>query len=64
MHLGAFAPERAPLVYGSLDRAQIVWWAKVPTGWITRLWDREVQIFVDRTRLDEARDLARAALGS
>jgi hypothetical protein len=51
-------------VYGSLDRAQIVWWAKVPTGWITRLWDREVQIFVDRTRLDEARDLARAALGS
>jgi hypothetical protein len=51
-------------VYDSLDRAQIVWWAKVPAGWITRLWDREVQIFVDRARLDEARNVVRAALGS
>lgn len=64
MHLGAFAPERAPLVYDGLDRAGIVWWAKVPTGWITRLWDHEVQIFVDRTRLEEAREVATASLGS
>lgn len=63
MHLGAFAPERAPLVCDALERAQIVWWSKNPTGWITRLWDHEVQIFVDRTRLDEARALANTALG-
>jgi hypothetical protein len=51
-------------VYDGLDRAGIVWWAKVPTGWITRLWDHEVQIFVDRTRLEEAREVATASLGS
>ena len=64
VHLGAYVPEHAPLVCDALEQAGIVWWAKVPGGWLTRLWDREVQIFVDRTRLDEARELASRALGT
>ena len=64
VHLGAYVPEHAPLVCDALEQAGIVWWAKVPGGWLTRLWDRDVQIFVDRTRLDEARELASRALGT
>jgi hypothetical protein len=60
VHLGAFAPEHAPLICDALETAGIVWWAKEPGGGISRLWDREVQIFVDRTRLDEARAIAGA----
>lgn len=55
VHLGAFAPERAPMICDAIDRAGIVWWAKGPGAGITRLWDREVHLFVDSTRLDEAR---------
>ena len=64
VHLGAYVPAHAPLVCDALEQAQIVWWAKVPGGFITRLWDRDVHIFVDRTRLDEARELATRALGT
>jgi hypothetical protein len=43
------------MICDAIDRAGIVWWAKGPGAGITRLWDREVHLFVDSTRLDEAR---------
>jgi hypothetical protein len=34
----------------------------VPSGFFTRLWERDVHLFVDRTKVDEARTIARRVL--
>jgi len=62
VHLGAYTPEHAPLVCDALESAEIVWWAKAPGGSITRLWDHDVHVFVDRTKLEDARALVRDLL--
>jgi hypothetical protein len=55
--LGEFTPEHAGEIAEALDAAGIVWWAK-DRGFINRIWQLGVEIFVDRTKLDEARAIA------
>ena len=63
VHLGAFTPEHAAAIAGELQERGIVWWTKQP-GFLSRIWEfGSVQIFVDRTALDEARAIADRVAG-
>jgi hypothetical protein len=57
VHLGAYTHEHAEAIAGKLEEAGIVWWYKTP-GFFSQIWERSVRLFVDRTRLDEARTIA------
>jgi hypothetical protein len=59
-YLGNFAWATANEIAGALEEAGIAWWCKNP-GTITRVLFAEfgVRMFVDKTRLDEARHIAR-----
>ena len=57
VHLGQFTPEHAEQLAEQLDAAGIAWWTKDP-GFINRIWQLGVEVFVDRARLDEARAIA------
>jgi hypothetical protein len=57
VHLGQFTRETANEIAGELEKAGIVWWYKEP-GWISAVWEFGVRLFVDRTRLNEANDIA------
>ena len=61
-HLGEFPGEHAEAIARELDAAGIVWWSKVP-GTVTRIWQRGVHLFVDRTRRDEALAIAERISG-
>ena len=62
VHLGGFTPAHGVEIAGRLDDAEIAYWAKAPTGFFTRLWERDVHLFVDRTKLDESREVARRVI--
>jgi hypothetical protein len=58
VHLGAFTPEHAAAIARALDEESIVWWAK-QSGFLSRIWEfGEVQLFVDRGKLDRASAIA------
>jgi hypothetical protein len=57
VHLGAYTHEHAEAIAGKLEEAGIVWWYKAP-GFFSQIWERSVRLFVDRSRLDEARAIA------
>lgn len=57
VHLGQFSRETANAIAGELERADIVWWYKEP-GYLSQVWEYGVRIFVDKTRLDEAKAIA------
>ncbi|MFA9447037.1 hypothetical protein [Egicoccus sp. AB-alg6-2] len=64
VQLGQFTDDNAEVVAEALDRAGIVWWHKT-AGRYTRILsaaDWGTRIYVDASRLEEARALARAAL--
>ena len=61
VHLGQFTPDHAEQLAEQLDAAGIVWWTKEP-GFINRIWQLGVEVFVDRSRLDEARAIAAQVL--
>jgi hypothetical protein len=63
VHLGQFAPQHAVLIGERLDAAGIASWTKTP-GFINRLWQLGVEIFVDRARLAEARAIADDVVGT
>lgn len=63
VHLGQFTWEDANEIAGELERAGITWWYKQP-GWLSSLWEPGVRLFVDRDRLEEAREIARKVVGS
>lgn len=54
VQLGAFTAEHAAAIADGLDARGIVWWSKEP-GFLSRIWEPSVWLFVDRTKLDEAR---------
>jgi hypothetical protein len=58
-YLGNYAWATANDIAGALEDAGIVWWCKNP-GTFTRLLFAEfgVRMFVDRARLEEAREIA------
>jgi hypothetical protein len=57
VHLGAYTHEHAEAIAAELESAGIVWWYKAP-GFFSQIWERSVRLFVDRTRLEEARAIA------
>jgi hypothetical protein len=57
VHLGQFTLPHAVELGERLDEAGIWWWTKEP-GFLSRIWQLGIEVFVDRTRLDEARELA------
>jgi hypothetical protein len=57
VHLGQFTHEHAEAIAAELEAAGIVWWYKAP-GFLSAIWEHGVRLFVDRTRLDEARAIA------
>ena len=63
VHLGAYTHEHAEAIAGQLEQAGIVWWYKSP-GFFSQIWERSVRLFVDRTRLEEARAIADRVLAA
>jgi hypothetical protein len=61
VHLGQYTHEHAEAIAARLEHAGIVWWYKAP-GYLSQIWERGVRLFVDRERLDEAREIAREVL--
>ncbi len=61
VHLGQFTDEHANEIAGELERSGIVWWYKQP-GYFSRIWERGTRLFVDSTRVEEARAIARRVL--
>jgi hypothetical protein len=57
VYLGQFTHEHANEIAGELEAAGILWWYKQP-GWLSRVWEHGVRLFVDRERLTEAREIA------
>jgi hypothetical protein len=58
VHLGQFTRESANAIAAELEGAGIVWWYKEP-GWLSRLWEPGVRLFVDASRLEEAGEIVR-----
>jgi hypothetical protein len=60
VYLGQFTWEHANRIAEALEEAGIVWWTKNP-GTLSYVFFREwgPRLFVDRTRLEEARTIAR-----
>jgi hypothetical protein len=56
-HLGQYTRETANEIAGELEKAGIVWWYKEP-GWLSQVWEYGVRLFVDRSRLPEAKAIA------
>jgi len=62
MYLGQFLAEHARQIVVELDAHEIVWWSKEPSL-LTRFWDPGgIHLFVDRTKLDGARDIVATVL--
>lgn len=57
VHLGQYTRETANEIAGELEKAGIIWWYKEP-GWLSSVWEYGVRLFVDRTRLAEAKAIA------
>lgn len=57
VHLGQYTRETANEIAGALEEAGIVWWYKEP-GWLSVVWEFGVRLFVDRSRLPEAKAIA------
>ena len=57
VHLGQFTWEHANDIAGALEDVGIVWWYKQP-GFFSQIWEHGIRLFVDRARLDEAKEIA------
>jgi hypothetical protein len=61
VHFGQFTPEHAARIGDAFDAKQIVWWSKEPS-FLSSIWQRGVELFVDRAKLEEAQAIAREIL--
>jgi hypothetical protein len=57
VHLGQYSRETANAIAGELEQAGIIWWYKEP-GWLSQVWEYGVRLFVDKSRLAEAKGIA------
>lgn len=57
VYLGQYTREHANAIAAELEQAGIVWWYKDP-GFLSRLWEYGVRLFVDRAHLEEAQAIA------
>jgi hypothetical protein len=63
VYLGEFTWEHANDIAGDLEAAGIVWWYKQP-GFLSRIWEHGVRLFVDREHLEDAQAIARRVLSA
>jgi hypothetical protein len=56
-YLGQFDRASANWIAGRLEDAGIVWWYKEP-GLISVVWEIGVRLYVDETKLDQAKAIA------
>jgi hypothetical protein len=65
VYLGQYTHEHANAIAEELEREGIAWWAKNP-GTLSLVFFREwgPRLFVDRDRLDRAREIAARIAGS
>ena len=61
VHLGQFTDQHANEIAGELEKRGIDWWYKQP-GFFSRIWERGTRLFVDSSRLEEARSVAQAVV--
>jgi hypothetical protein len=64
VHLCACSPAHAAEIGEALEDAGIVWWVKPASAGFLAFLQRESQVFVDRTRVEDATTIARRVLGS
>jgi hypothetical protein len=57
VYLGRYTWDHANDIAEELERADIVWWYKQP-GFLSQAWEFGVRLFVDRDRLDQAREIS------
>ena len=63
VHLGQYTHEHAESIAAELEASGIVWWYKAP-GFLSQIWEHGVRLFVDRTRLEDARAIADRVLAA
>jgi hypothetical protein len=56
-YLGEFTHAHADAIAAQLESRGIVWWFKQP-GYLSRIWEHGVRLFVDRERLAECERIA------
>ena len=61
VQLGQYTNEHANDIASELEKAGIVWWYKQP-GWLSSIWEWGTRLFVDSSRLEEARAIAERVL--
>ena len=59
-YLGHFDRVSANWIAGRLEEAGIVWWYKEP-GLISVVWEMGVRLYVDETKIDQAKAIAELA---
>ena len=57
VYLGRYTWDHANDIAEELEKAGIVWWYKQP-GFLSQAWESGVRLFVDRERLEEAREIS------
>jgi hypothetical protein len=62
VYLGQYTWEHANAIAGELEAVGIVWWYKQP-GLISQIWEHGIRLFVDRTRVEEARQISERVVG-
>jgi hypothetical protein len=60
-YLGEFTAEHAVRIARQLEEEDIVWWSKEP-GYLSRIWEHGVRLFVDRAEVEHAREVARGVI--
>jgi hypothetical protein len=63
VHLGGFTPDHAHEITRRLEERHIVWWTKEP-GFLSRIWERDVHVFVDKEQLEAAGRIVAEVLGA
>jgi hypothetical protein len=63
VYLGLFTAEHAAGIAEQLESDGVVWWSKEP-GYLSRIWEHGVRLFVDRTKVEHAREVARQVTGA
>lgn len=63
VYLGEYTEAHANQIAEQLEADGVVWWAKEP-GFLSSLWEHGIRLFVDRTKVDQAKAVAERVTSS